>query len=94
MNDENAKWYLREWMAHFKKERTSLVAELGWEGKRAHQIWHGQQSYRRKDIAQVAEWLGLEPHELLMKPADALSLRSLRKAAMQLIAGGQDGTET
>ena len=90
MSDESVPaghdWYLREWMAHFGKKQRTLITELRWENKRANQIWHSQQPYKREDVAAVASWLGIEPFELLMRPREAIALRRLREAARQIAA--------
>ena len=87
MDEVKPDWYLRDWANHFGKRQASLVSELGWEKSRAHHVWHSKQSYRREDVNAVAEWLGIEPHELLMKPSDALALRRLRQTAAEIAEG-------
>lgn len=73
-------------MAHFKKRQASLSNELGWSKGRANLFWHSTQPYRRDVVNQVAAWLGIAPHELLMPPVEALAIRRLRETAAQIVA--------
>lgn len=73
-------WYLRDWLAHFGKRQANLVNELGWDKARASFVYNGRQGYRREIVNEVASWLGLEPFELLMPPADAIAWRTYREA--------------
>ena len=79
-------WRLREWMAHLGKRQADLVKDLGWTKNRAHFIWHSTQPYMRKDVNEVAAWLGIKIHELFMAPRDALALRRLRETAAAIVA--------
>lgn len=81
---DDSDWYLREWMAHFGKKQAGLVNELGWDKARASFIWNSKQSYRREVVNEISTWLGVRPFELLMPPADALALRRLRQAAVEI----------
>jgi len=80
-------WFLQEWMARFDKRQASLANELGWNKGRANHIWHGKQPYNRAIVNEVAEWLGVEPYELLMPPAKAMQLRRFEEAAKAIAAG-------
>mgnify|MGYP001301503641 CR=1 FL=1 len=88
-------WFLRDWAALKGKRQADLVTELGWLKNHAHRIWHGKQPYRRDIVNQVSTWLGIEPFELLMSPADALQLRQIREAAAAIVGRtlkeGHDG---
>ena len=44
-----------------------------------------KQPYERDALNQLAEYLNLKPHELLMHPEDAMALRQLRGAAVQIV---------
>ncbi len=79
-------WRLREWLAHFDKRQAALTNELGWNKQKANHVWHGRQEYRREMVNEVADWLGIEPYELLMKPAEAMAIRKLREMAAQIVA--------
>jgi transcriptional regulator with XRE-family HTH domain len=83
-------WHLRDWMEHFGKRQAALVNELGWDKATASFIWNSKQPYRRKLVNEIATWLGIEPYELLMQPADALALREIRRSA-RTIAAQEDG---
>lgn len=78
-------WQLQAWAKHLGKRQGDLVTELDWHKNAAHRIWHGKQPYRKDIVNQLANWLGIEPYELLMRPEDAIALRRLRETA-QLIA--------
>mgnify|MGYP002862239982 CR=1 FL=1 len=73
-------------MTHFGRKQADLVKHLGWDKARASFMWNGKQGYRRKDVAEVSEWLGIEPFELLMSPTEAFGLRRLRETALQIAA--------
>lgn len=79
-------WFLKEWLEHCGKRQASLVNELGWDKSRANFVYHGKQPYRRDLVNEISSWLGIEPFELLMPPAEALAIRQLRDAA-KTIAG-------
>jgi transcriptional regulator with XRE-family HTH domain len=79
-------WYLQEWAAHEGKRQSDLVADLGWLKNHAHRIWHGKQPYRRDIVNQLAEWLKIEPFELLMPPERAVRLRQLEDVAFAIAA--------
>ena len=85
MTDEAPDWHLREWLLHLGKRQASLVNELGWDKSRANFLWHSKQPYRRDDVNAVAKWLNIAPHELLMRPAEALALRRLRETAAEIV---------
>ncbi len=82
-----ADWHLQEWAKFRGKKQADLVNDLGWQKNAAFRLWHGHQPYRRDFVNAVARWLEIEPYELLMKPDDALGLRRLRQAAMDIAKG-------
>ncbi|WP_312813011.1 hypothetical protein [Brevundimonas sp.] len=79
-----ADWFLKEWVIHFDKRQASLVNELGWNKQKASYLWNGKQAYNRDHIKEISEWLGIEPFELLMPPAEALRIRQFRDAAIAI----------
>ena len=85
-NDSQADWYLREWMAELGKRQADLVNERGWQKGRASKFFHGQYTYRREVLNDVASWLGIQPYELLMHPSEAKAIRRLRESARQIAA--------
>jgi hypothetical protein len=55
-----------------------------------------KQPYDRDSLNELAAYLHLEPHELLMHPADAMALRQLKATAKQIVEipfGGVAGDE-
>lgn len=77
-------WYLQDWAKLADKRQADLVNDLGWLKNHAHRIWHGKQPYRRDIVNAVAQWLNIEPYELLMPPQDAMKIRQLREAAIAI----------
>ena len=77
-------WYLVQWCEHMGKRQSDLVADLDWNGSKASLMWKGKQRYHRDDVNQVAAYLGIEPFELLMHPADANAIKQFRIAAGQI----------
>lgn len=73
-------------MSHRGKRQADLVNELGWLKARASKIWNSQIGYRRDTVAEIAEWLGIRPYELLMHPREAEALRRLRSTAAAIVA--------
>lgn len=77
-------WYLQDWAKLADKRQADLVNDLGWLKNHAHRIWHGKQPYRRDIVNAVADWLNIEPYELLMPPQEAMKIRQLREAALAI----------
>lgn len=73
-------------MAELGKRQADLVHDRGWPKGRVSKFFHGRYSYRKEVVNELAEWLQIEPFELLMDPREALAIRSLRTAAA-VIAG-------
>ena len=84
-------WYLREWAAFRGKRQADLVKDLGWNKNTAHLIWHGKQPYSRDRVNELAQWLAINPFELLMSPSEAMALRRLRQTAAEIVAAGEGG---
>ena len=80
-------WHLQAWMREKGKIQADLVRELGWDKAKASFLWNGKQPYRKDLVNQVAEWLDIEPFELLMPPSEAKALRQLRETALAIAAG-------
>ncbi len=78
-------WYLKEWLVAAKKKRVDLIRDLGWSKAKASDVWNGKSAYRRELVNEISEWLGIEPHELLMSPRDAQALRALRETARHIV---------
>ena len=72
-------WYAREWLEHFGKTQADLVREFGWNRSKASDVWNSQ-PYRQELVDDLAPFLGIEPYEMLLPPAQALALRHLKEA--------------
>lgn len=79
-------WYLVAWCDSVGKKQKDLVDDLNWNPSKASLMWKGQQRYHRDDVNDVAAYIGIEPYELLMHPADANAIRRMRTAARQITA--------
>lgn len=86
MSKEEPDWYLREWAKLLGKRQADLVNDKGWLKSRVSKFWNGGHSYRREIVNDVADWLGIEPFELLMPPRDAIAMRRLRETARMIVA--------
>ena len=89
-------WYLKEWLATLGKKQADIVRDLDWNKARISLMLRGKQPYDRDSINELAAYLHLEPHELLMHPADAMALRQLKLTAKQIVEipfGGTAGDE-
>ena len=79
-------WYLIAWCESLGKKQKDLVDDLDWNPSKASLMFKGQQRYHRDDVNAVAAYLGIEPYELLMHPADANAIKRLRTTAQQITA--------
>jgi transcriptional regulator with XRE-family HTH domain len=89
-------WYLKEWLATLGKKQADIVRDLDWNKARVSLMLRGKQPYDRDSLNELATYLNLQPHELLMHPADAMALRRLKAAADQIVKipfGGTAGDE-
>src|SRR4249919_3403823 len=77
-------WYLKEWLLTLGKKQADIVRDLDWNKARVSLMLHGKQPYDRDSVNELAAYLNLKPHELLMHPADAMALRNLRKEAVKI----------
>jgi hypothetical protein len=85
-------WHLRAWMTHLGKRQADIIRDLGWERGRTSKVYNSIQPYGRADVVQLANWLGIEPYELLMAPHEALGLRNLRNVAHAIVAETNQAT--
>lgn len=83
-----AQWYLNSWLKHFGKRQADAARELEWNKAKVSLTASGKQPYTRDDVQEVAEWLGIQPYELLMRPQDALAIHEMRQIATQLLKAG------
>jgi hypothetical protein len=79
-------WYLKEWLASFepKKKQSDIVNDLGWNKAKVSLMVRGIQPYTRDEINELADYLNIKPHELLMHPEDAHAARRLRADMLRL----------
>lgn len=89
MADTPRDWYLRDWMTHLGLRQAQIVKDLGWDRSRVSKLFHSIQPYTRGDVDQLAAWMGIKPHELLLPPREAIFLRRIRETAAALVA--EDG---
>ena len=83
-------WYAKAWLDYCGKRQASLVKDLDWNKARASLMVRGIQPYDRESLNELAEYLHLEPFELLLPPERAMSYRALRSSAEQMT--GTNGT--
>ena len=77
-------WYLKEWLATLGKKQADIVRDLDWNKARVSLMLRGKQPYDRDSLNELATYLHLKPHELLMHPQDAMALRQLRADAIRI----------
>ncbi len=77
-------WFLADWAKALGKRQVDFVNDLNWNKARASLLWNGKQGYTREIINEVAQYLGLRPYELLLPPAEAMAIRGMRDAALQI----------
>ncbi len=85
-------WYLSEWLATLGKRQADIVRDLDWNKARISLMLRGKQPYDRDSLNELAVYLHLHPHELLMHPQDAMALRQMRKAASDIVRVPYGGT--
>ena len=78
-------WYLKEWLATLGKKQADIVRDLDWNKARISLMLRGKQPYDRDSLNELATYLHLKPHELLMHPDDAMALRQLKIAAGHIV---------
>lgn len=86
-------WYLKEWLATLRKKQADIVRDLDWNKARVSLMIRGEQQYTRDSINELAAYLNIRPHELLMHPDDAMALRRLREDAIKIAAEAARGDE-
>ena len=77
-------WYLKEWLATLGKRQADMCRDLDWNKARVSLMARGVQPYDRDSLNELADYLNLRPHELLMHPSDAMALRALRADAVRI----------
>lgn len=79
-------WYLKEWLATLRKKQADIARDLDWNKARVSLMIRGEQQYNRDAVNELAAYLNIRPHELLMHPDDAMALRRLRENAIKIAA--------
>ena len=77
-------WYLKEWLSTLGKKQADIVRDLDWNKARVSLMIRGDQQYNRDAINELAAYLNLKPHELLMHPQDAMALRRFQSTAVEI----------
>jgi hypothetical protein len=79
-------WFLREWMAAKKIPKQADMMQLtGWSKATMSQLYNGTQDFSPKLLREAADALHIEPYELLLPPARAMSIREFQRQAFQVV---------
>jgi len=62
-----------------------MMRMTGWSKATASQLYNGKQDYSPKVVNQAAQALHCKPWELLMHYEDAMAIRRVRSAALQIV---------
>jgi len=84
MNAPAHDWYLKEWLKTLGKKQADIVRDLDWNKAKISLMIRGDQQYNRDAINELAAYLHLKPHEILMHPTDAMALRRLQSTAVEI----------
>ena len=85
-------WYLKEWLETLQKKQADIVRDLDWNKARVSLMLRGKQPYDRDSLNELADYLNIKPHELLMHPDDAMALRRMRRLAQEMVTPEHLGT--
>lgn len=77
-------WYLQEWFATSGRKQRDLVTGLDWLPAKANKVWHGVQEPRTSEIHEIAAFLNIAPHELLMPPEEAMRIRRVQSVLSEV----------
>ena len=77
-------WYLKEWLHALNKRQADIVKDLDWNKAKVSLMTRGKQPYTREEVNELAAYLHLRPHELLMHPEDANAIRRLKAEMVRL----------
>lgn len=83
------RWFFAEHAEAQDHSQADAERALGWPRGKVSALWNGKQRYNQEAVDQVADWLKLEPYELLMTPGEAQAIKQLRSAA-RAIANAPD----
>lgn len=79
-------WFLAEWMDSRRITQADLCRMTGWSKATVNDIYHGRTEYYRAIVNQLANALHMDSWELLMHPAEANAIKSLRESALRIAA--------
>lgn len=77
-------WFLKEWLRATQKKQADIVKDLDWNKAKVSLMVRGLQPYTREEVNELADYLSIRPHELLMHPDDAHALRRLKADAIRI----------
>lgn len=77
-------WFLKEWLKSCHKKQADIVRDLDWNKAKVSLMIRGLQAYTREEVNELAAYLNIRPHELLMHPDDAHAIRRLRSEMIRL----------
>lgn len=77
-------WFLKEWLKATQKKQADIVRDLDWNKAKVSLMIRGLQPYTREEVNELATYLNIRPHELLMHPDDAHALQRLRSEMIRL----------
>ena len=78
-------WFLRDWMDRLGVKQRDMIERAGWSKATASQLYTGQQDYSPKVVNEAAQALKARPYELLMSYDEAMTIRSYRASAAELV---------
>jgi len=78
-------WYFKQWLEHLSVKQADIVKDLDWNKSKASLMFNEKQRYHRDDVNQVADYLHIEPFELLLPPERAMALRQYRASAEKIV---------
>lgn len=81
---ESVDWFIRDWMDEMNVSQKMMIERTGWPKSSVSDIYNGKKSYTPYLVAAASRALGIEPHELFMRPKEALAIRRLRQAVEQI----------
>lgn len=79
-------WFLADWLASKGMSQADLCRETGFPKAKVSELVTGKSRYNRDVVNAIALALKIDPHELLMHPADANRLKQLRETALRIAA--------
>lgn len=84
-------WFLKEWLRATQKKQSDIVKDLDWNKAKVSLMARGLQPYTREEVNELAAYLNIRPHELLMHPDDANAIKRLKAEMIRL---AHETTET